>query len=310
MRTRLLLYPAVLTSFYLNAQGQPNFYWQLDETSGMIANDLTGTSNGNLQGNTTWQPTSGHFSGALRFYGNDARVDLGPCDLTSGPGDEFSVACWFKPEIVSGTERILIAKTIGPNEADMVWSLSIVNNTGARFRIRTGGLVRTVEVPPSSIFSNAWYHLAATYDGTTIRVFLNGSSTASGPATGTIGYYPQAPATMGNLYNNSLPFYGSLDDVRVYDHALSAMEVIDLVIGNVETQVEEARISSSADGGLRLPSGNWNGYRIMDMNGRTMYSSSIPNGIAHTVSAPLPPGLYLVCFQGLESTLTSTVLLP
>ena len=310
MRTRLLLYLALSASFGLIAHGQPNFYWKLDETGGLIANDLSGTSNGNLQGNTTWQPSSGHFSGALRFYGNDARVDLGPCDLTSGPGDEFSVACWFKPEIVSGTERILIAKTIGPNEADLVWSLSIVNNTGARFRIRTGGVVHTVEIPPSSIFSNAWYHLAATYDGATIRVFLNGSSTATGPASGTIGYYPQAPATLGNLYNNSLPFYGSLDDVRVYDYALNAMEVIDLVIGDVETQVEEARISYSAAGGLRLPSGDWNGYRIMDLSGRTMFSSSISDGIAGTLFPPLPSGLYLVCLQGRDRTISSKVHLP
>ena len=233
MRTTTLA-TALLTWTALLAQSVPVYYWPLDELGGTVANEVISNSDGHVQGNTNWQPTGGHHGGALRFNGNDARVDLGPCDVTSGPGDQLSLACWFKPEIVSGTERILMAKTLGPNEDDFIWSLSLVNNTGARFRIKTSGVLHTIEIPPSNIFTNTWYHLAATYDNHGLRLFLNGSTAANGTAEGAIGYHPEASASLGNLYDNSLPFYGSLDDVRIYDHEIVGLEVIDLCLPRLQ----------------------------------------------------------------------------
>ena len=308
MRTPILT-AALLTSLGSFTQSVPAFYWPLDELGGTVANDAIGNSDGHLQGSTTWQPTSGHFGGALRFYGNDARADLGPCDVTSGPGDQLSLACWFKPEIVSGTERILMAKTIGPNEEDFIWSLSLVNSTGARFRIRTGGVLHTIEIPPSNIFSNTWYHIAATYDNHDLRLFLNGSTVANGQADGAIGYHPEASATLGNLYDNSLPFYGSLDDVRIYDHEIVGIEVIDLVIGDVSTSIEEPRISVRQDGSLVLPPGSWHAMRLLDASGRTIVNERLNDGHAPSLSA-MPAGLYLVCLQGRDGAITRRVVWP
>jgi hypothetical protein len=308
MRTCTLT-AALLTSICSFAQSVPVFYWPLDELAGTVAQDHAGTSDGQLQGNTEWQPIGGHHSGALRFNGNDARVDLGPCDITTGSGDQLSLACWFKPEIVSGTERILMAKTIGPNEEDFIWSLSLVNNTGARFRVRAGGVLHTIEIPPSSIFSNTWYHLAGTYDGTTLRLFLNGSTAANGVAEGAIGYHPQAPATLGNLYDNSMPFFGSLDDVRIYDREIVGLEVIDLVIGDVAMTVDDAPVTVRPDGSLLLPPGNWDGLRLLDASGRMLLTDRINDGQAPSLSA-MPAGLYLVCLQGRDGATVRRVVLP
>ena len=308
MRTQIFT-TALLTSIGTFAQTYPVFYWPLDEIGGTIAHDPIGSSDGQLQGNTQWQSTGGHHSGALRFYGNDARVDLGPCDITTGSGDQLSLACWFKPEIVSGTERILMAKTIGPNEEDFIWSLSLVNNTGARFRIRTGGTLHTIEIPPSNIFSDTWYHLAGTYDGTTLRLFLNGSTAANGVAEGAIGFHPQAPATLGNLYDDSMPFFGSLDDVRVYDREIVGIEVIDLVLGDVAMAVEDGPVTVRPDGSMLLPQGNWTSLRLLDASGRTLLSDRINDGQAPSLSA-MPSGLYLVCLQGYDGTTVCRVVLP
>ncbi len=308
MRTPLAT-AALLTAIGAFAQSTPDYYWRLDEIGGTIAHDYMNTSDGLLEGNTTWQPTSGHHAGALRFYGNDARVDLGPCDITDGTGDELSLACWFKPEIVSGTERILMAKTVGPDEADFIWSLSLVNNTGARFRVRTGGTLHTIEIPPSNIFSNTWYHLAATYDGHDLRLFLNGSTAANGVAGGAIGFHPQAPATLGNLYDNSMPFYGSLDDVRIYDHEINGLEVIDLVVGDLALSVDDATMAVRPDGSLLLPPGNWERLNVLDASGRTVANDRINDGQAPSLSA-IPAGLYLVCLQGRDGTAVHRVVRP
>lgn len=306
----LLLIPALLASSVLLSQSDPNFYWKLDESSGAIVHDYMGQSDGLVQGNCTWQPDAGYHFGALRFYGNDARADVGPCDITTGPGDQLTLACWFKPEIVSGTERILMAKTVGNGPNDWLWSLSLVNNTGARFRVNTAGTVNTLEIPPSSIYSNAWYHIAATYDGNSMRLYLNGSTTDAGPASGNIGFHPEAAATLGNLFNNSLPFYGSLDDVRIYDHSLTPSEVVALVITDVFTGITENTITVGPDRQLELPRGSWSELRVMDMSGRLVLSQNITDSGAATALAPMSAGLYLVCLQGRDGALTRPVLLP
>lgn len=308
MRTCLLT-SALLFWIAMSAQSVPAMYWPLDELAGTTANDAVGPNDGHLQGNTTWQPTGGHHAGALRFYGNDARVDLGPCDVTGGPGDQLSLACWFKQEIVDASERILMAKTVGPNEEDFIWSLSLVNSTGARFRIRTGGVLHSVEIPPSTIFSNTWYHLAATYDNHDLRLFLNGSTAANGTAEGALGSHPEAPATLGNLYDNSMPFYGSLDDVRIYDHEIVGVEVIDLVVGDVSTSIDEPQVAVGPDGGLLVPAGDWNALRVFDPRGRPVLNEHINDGHRPSLSK-FPAGLYLVCFQGHDRAITRRVVLP
>lgn len=287
---------SVIVLLATHAQGQvaPTYYWKLDETAGTMARDVMGHSDGLVSGNTEWQPSGGHHAGALRFNGTTARVDLGPCDITTGDGQGFSIACWFKPEIVPGTERILMAKADGA--ADMLWSLSLVNNTGARFRLRTGGVTHTVDIPPSSLFSGTWYHLAGTYDGHQLLFYLNGSLTAYAPAGGSIDTDPAMPATLANLADNSLPFYGSLDDVRIYGTTLSAMDVIELVIGDVATSTHTPILTVGADGTLRSPPGTWTGMEVFDQTGRLVLNERLsPMGARMPT---LPSGIYLIRLSG------------
>lgn len=297
MRTHITLF--ALSLLYC-AEAQPVHYWPLDETQGTLAHDFAGNGNGVVHGSCTWQPAGGHHGGAMRFYGNDARVDLGPCDIVTGSGDRFSVACWFKPLIVAGTERVLIAKTIGSGASDWIWSLSLVNSTGARFRIHGATGVVVADVPASSIFSNAWYHLAAVYDGSAMRVYLNGSLAVTQPANGGLGFHPEAPATMGQLVNGALPFYGELDDVRLYDHDLSEAEVIDLVIGQVNTGIADPGDVRIADGGFTVPPGTWNEATICDASGRVLSTIAL-RGMSGRVPLPtLPAGVHVLTLQGTE----------
>lgn len=308
MRTSTLL-SALPLVVPLLGQPTPSYYWRLDELGGTVAHAAAGGSDGLLQGACTWQPTSGHHAGALRTYGNDARVDLGPCDITTGAGDAISIACWFHPQIVSGDERVLVSKTIGPGPDDFIWSLSLVNSTGARFRLRAGGTVHTVEIPPASIFSNTWYHLAATYNGSTIRLFLNGSPTASGTASGAIGFHPQAPATLGNLIDNSAPFFGMLDDVRIYDHALTGLDVVDLVIGDINTGIAEPPMLITQDGQVLLTSGSGGMLSVHDPLGRILLERNLPPGGMATLPVA-SAGPFLVCLQEGHTRHVQRVVMP
>lgn len=310
---RVLLVLALLfTGSALRAQSDPVFYWALDEYTGITAYDWAGEAHGTLQGNTEWLPEGGHLGGALNFYGGGARVDAGPCDITTGSGDQITLSCWFLPEVMVGTERMLIAKTIGPD--DFVWSLSLANTTGARFRVRANGTVYTIDVQNMNLFGGMWYNLCGVYDGNSMMLYVNGSLIASGAASGLIGFHPQAPTTMGDLVDSSAPYTGILDDVRVFDHALSQEQIYDLVLGDVATSVNEANLLTSQAGiaideqnHLQLPNGAWNELRVMDTCGKLIRRSRI-TGTAALDLSPNAPGLYLVCLQGDGTSITRPVL--
>lgn len=241
---------AIALSMALGCQAQaPLFHWPLDQALGTAVHESGGAPPGVLTGNAEWLPEGGRFHGGLRINGNNAYADLGPSDILTGATETFTAACWARPEIITGTERVLMGKATG--SGTFAWSLSLVNNTGARARIRAGGTEHVAQMPPSSIYANAWYHFALTYDGTVLKLYLNGSLAAFTSASGMFTFDGSAPVTLGNISNSSMPFYGVLDDARIYDVALDQQQVVDLVIGQVPMAVirPSALMSASDDRG-------------------------------------------------------------
>jgi hypothetical protein len=80
------------------------------------------------------------------------------------------------------------------------------------------------DVTLSSIPSfNQWFHTAMTYDGTTMKVYLNGALNGSTQFSGTIEQSTQSLRLGQGIGNEYFP--GKIDDVRIYNRALSATEV-------------------------------------------------------------------------------------
>ena len=74
------------------------------------------------------------------------------------------------------------------------------------------------------LLANQWTHLAATYDGTTQRLYVNGTQVAQRPQTGPIGV-SNSPLRLGGNSVWGEYFKGRIDEVRVYNRALSATQV-------------------------------------------------------------------------------------
>lgn len=267
---------AFLVTSALHAQ--PAFHWKLDESNGAVAHEVNDLSNGTLQGGATWAPSGGHFHGACRFDGVDDRVILGPCDLTTGNG-EISISLWVKPDLVSAMERTIISKTVGPSAQDHIWSIAFINASALRFRLRTGSITTELSTPASSIFSGAWYHVAATYDGSSMRIHLNGALMAESAANGAMGFHPQAPASLAAQSNGTHPFSGWLDDVRIYPRGLSQAEVIDILLEpGLSTSLAGAPNEAprvDAGGRLLLPAGDWQEMVVHDAVGRILVQHRI-----------------------------------
>ncbi|HOP45205.1 MAG TPA: LamG domain-containing protein, partial [Flavobacteriales bacterium] len=224
-------------------------------------------------------------------------MKMGPCDITTGTGDALTLACWMRPDLASVNEKMLLAKTTGNTGSDMIWSLSVVNVSAVRFRVRTGASTLELTSSPSSVLTGTWYHVAATYDGMDLVLYVNGAQVASMSGAGLLGYHPQAPATMGSLSDGSQTFFGRLDDVRIYDRALEQSEVIDLVIGSIATSVPDPLSALVHANGLLtgLPPGVVVDLEVRDMLGRLEHRDVLTPSCTTYDLDGLAPGYHLIC---------------
>jgi hypothetical protein len=205
--TRATCLPLALLSTALFAQTAPVHHWPLDGLGGGTAYDIVGGSDGVMQ-NGAGLVANGYFGQACAFDGADDRIDIGPCDITSGTGG-FSISIWVKLGLMAGGEQVILAKTNGPATTDYIWSLSQVASTAICFRLNTNGTVTQISTSGSSIFSGAWYHVAATYDGTAMNIYINGALMTTAARSGAIPFAPAAPVTMGGRVDGLNSFMGS-----------------------------------------------------------------------------------------------------
>lgn len=281
-----------------SGQPVPVLHWTLDESSGSVAHEMNGLSPGVLLGGVQWDPNGGHHLGACRFDGVDDRILLGACDITTGTGG-MALSLWIKPDLVTGMERVILAKASGSQLQDHVWSLALVNATAVRFRLRTGGSTKELTTPPSSIFSGAWYHVIASYDGSSMRIYLNGALMAESAVTGSTGYHPQVVASLGALNTGVHPFSGWVDDVRIHDRGLTQNEVIDILLEEELTTFVPGLTPWGRMSGSMMPAERGgSSLQFLDASGRAVLSPFISAVGEMPDLSRIPAGFYLVCLQG------------
>ena len=192
--------------------------YAFNEGSGSTVADLSGNGNVGTLSGASWT-TAGKFGSALAFNGSSARVrveDSASLDLTSA----MSLEAWVYPAASQSGWRAVVQK-----EADS-YLLSASSHVGD-LRPATGVTVNG-SVPnafgPTALPVGAWTHLAVTYDGAALRLFVNGMQAASTPVSGNIT--PTAnPLWIGGNSPYGEYFNGRIDEVRVYRVALSQAEI-------------------------------------------------------------------------------------
>jgi len=200
-------------------------YWKLDETSGTVAVDSSpGGNDGTFAtGSPTWT-TAGQIAGALDFESSDGadRVDVGNFVIS---GSQLSLSAWVRPEEGSNEQRIII-KSNSNVDTQQFWGLAVDESNEPDFRIQAGGVWDSVSYA-NGVTPGKWYHLAGTYDGTTMRLYVNGVEIASKAhsAGGPINDGGSAPVVLGNSPVGGRPYDGRLDDVRVFSRVMCPEEV-------------------------------------------------------------------------------------
>ncbi len=203
-------------------------YYKFDEGSGSTVLDAVGSNDGTVFG-STWTasvPAALPFTNPYSMYfdGGDY-VDAGDIvDLTT----DFSVSAWVNPDSL-GTDRQIISR--GYDGTNTQWELKTTTAGGnVSFQSWQSGIVgvESIGVPPAG----QWTHVVGTYDGTTWRIYLDGSldnsAVAAGPVHTNRTVVVGAVDTPTGFRQN---WEGSLDDVRVYDRTISDSEIADLYAG-------------------------------------------------------------------------------
>ena len=192
--------------------------WGFNETSGNTVTDASGNANTGTINNAT-RTTSGKFGGALSFNGTNAWVtvpDSASLDLTAG----MTLEAWVNPTAIGTAWRCVVLKE---QPANLIYALYAGNTKGRAatdvFTTADMQLNGTTNTP-----LNAWTHLAATYDGTTLRLYVNGTQVASKPVSGAIKTSTGVLRIGGNNIWGEY-FAGLIDEVRIYNKALTAAQI-------------------------------------------------------------------------------------
>ncbi len=221
-------------------------YWALNETAGNTAVDSSGNNNsGTLINGPVWN-SAGKIGGALSFDGVNDYVSLGNPSVLI-PGSAITLAGWLKLGTVSGN-RIIISKYDAASPAN---ETLIRYQTGGEIYCAIGGTA--VSARPG-MGAGQWYHTACTYDGATIRLYLNGVQLASVAKTGPIADEAGTNWLIGarTPANPATFMQGLLDDIRIYNFALAGSEVTQLY--NLGSDTTPPALSNGAPTGT-LPAG-------------------------------------------------------
>jgi N-acetylneuraminic acid mutarotase len=195
-------------------------YWKLDETEGNIAQNSISDNHGIISGNPIWQPDSGKVTGALQFDGID---DCVITDSPLNPADgAFSIFAWIK----GGAPGQVILSQIGASNWLCTDSVEGYLMTGLKATGRGGASL----LSQTSITDNNWHRIGFVWDGSYRHLYVDGGAVAKDNAQ-----LPDLMSSDGSLYLGTgcshAPgtfFSGLIDDVRIYNVALTADEIATL----------------------------------------------------------------------------------
>ncbi len=192
-------------------------HWAMDgngaDTSGL-------GNNGTPIGSTSYG--AGRISSALFLSSNSSRLEVPDSNSLDVTG-AITISAWIRPES-SGTQYVISKKGKGSIDG---YELSLSNQGRVFVRFNEDSSGNSYRVDSSTRFptnGQTWMHVVATYDGSTIKLYINGQLEGSQNANFKIGTN-DLPLSIGSGQDGYRGMAGAIDDVRIYSRALSEGEV-------------------------------------------------------------------------------------
>jgi hypothetical protein len=245
-------------------------YWKFDETSGTTANDSSGYGNTGTHTNgptisTTVPTTSFANPRSLSFDGVDDQIKVLNSNSVNIAGN-MSASFWVKisTPIQQGV----------PLFKDFQYSLLIRSSLDLTWADSSNWSYDSFRDHPSGMSSNTWHHIAVTKNGSTVTIYRDNAVVVAKTFGGAI------TQTSNDLYfgiyaaGQGSPFSGLIDDVRIYNRALSASEISALAAGGHTTATWTGTTNTNYETGT-----NWDTGAVPDP-----YTNVV---IANTTNKPI-----------------------
>jgi hypothetical protein len=214
----LSLNPVDLTGIEISSLWVPTAphlvaHWSLNGSWQDSVRSHHGTSSGvTFSGAAKLGSQAADFSGAGNYVSVPNHADLKPANI--------SVSLWFK-STNPGAFSYLIGKLQDAGAGFSSYALYSGASANLIFYITTsGGLVFSPEA--TGYWDNFWHHALGTFDGTTVRLYVDGQEINNGTANVAPIVYSNDPLYLGSFDSGSFEYGGSLDDIAIWSEALSA----------------------------------------------------------------------------------------
>ncbi|MFA5141800.1 MAG: LamG domain-containing protein [Candidatus Woesearchaeota archaeon] len=206
----------------------------LTENSTYVVDVSKYGNNGTVANGAIWT-SSGKYNGAYQFDGANDYItipDSSTLDQSGANGITFSV--WAKHgSLAKKNWEAIMAKGDTAYRIHLCGELTACPTVGA-FSFGSNGLSDT-EIGTSIIPQNdVWYHVAVTYNGSLKVMYINGVQQISEAATGSISLNDYPLSIGENLEATGRYWNGSLDEFRMWNRSLSAAEISELYISNLQ----------------------------------------------------------------------------
>ncbi|MHC4085003.1 MAG: LamG-like jellyroll fold domain-containing protein [Planctomycetota bacterium] len=209
----------------------PISYWKFDEDGGTIVYDSTGLNHGNVYG-AAW--TAGQINGALSFDGVDDYIDIED-NITLEP-QNLTVSAWVYRESTF-RQHVILQKGSTHSHDDRNGYLFKISDFYYNYPNRASLCVtinngcNAYPISNTEIQAGIWYNITATYDGSNARIYVNGvedgtDTSDMGPVDYSGSYQNFKIGAQERGHGSLMGYFdGTIDEVAIYDRALSADEI-------------------------------------------------------------------------------------
>ncbi|MGP3913809.1 LamG-like jellyroll fold domain-containing protein [Nonomuraea sp. 10N515B] len=190
----------------------------MNEGSGTSVADSSGQNNTGTGTGTGW--ADGKYGKALSFNGSTSWVtvqDAASLRLTTG----MTLSAWVNPATLSSW-RPIVGKELSSDAVS--YTLYASNSSAPSGWVQTDPVTHSTVNGTSPLPVNTWSHVALTYDGTALRLFVNGQQVGQTALSGSL-YDDGSPLRIGGNAAWGEFFSGLIDEVRVYNRAQTTAEI-------------------------------------------------------------------------------------